>query len=356
MRRVLSALVLLGMSPAATAAPAGEPVVEALARPAIPVRHPAKAVMSGAARAGSRIVAVGERGLVVVSDDGGRGWRQAATPVSVGLTAVGFVDDRFGVAVGHGGAVLTTSDAGDSWRLRLDGRRAARIALEAAEKRRDAEATREAGRLVAEGPDKPFLDLLVLDDASVLVVGAYGLAFLSDDRGESWRSWMDRLAGAGGLHLHALRRRGDVIVIAGEQGLVMRSDDAGRSFRRVATPYNGSFFTVELPADGEILLGGLRGNVWRSRDDGGSWERMASAVPASITGSTRHPGGGGVLLASQAGFVLERGADDAWRPLNTVPLPALSQLLRLDDRRLIALSDRGILSLDLAALSREGGR
>ncbi len=353
MRPLLSSLTALGISLAATVALAREPVSEALARPAISARHPERAVLLGAAMAGSRIVAVGERGLVIVSDDDGRTWRQAPAPVSVGLTAVRFVDERFGMAVGHGGAVLTTADAGNTWQLRLDGRRAAQIALAAARTRQDARAVQESERLVAEGPDKPFLDLLVLEDASVLVVGAYGLAFRSDDRGQSWRSWMDRLGEAEGLHLYAARKRGDVIVIAGEQGLVLRSDDAGRHFERIATPYNGSFFTVELPVDGEILLAGLRGNVWRSRDDGRNWEQIWSPVSASVTGSTLQSSGG-VLLATQAGIALEQGRGDSLQAVNSVPLPALNHLLRVNERRLVALTDRGVLSLDLQALSKEG--
>lgn len=355
MRRVLLGLALLGMSLAAFAVLAGEVVAGALARPALPVRHPEKTVLVGAAMAGSRIVAVGERGIAIVSDDEGRTWRQAPTPVSVSLTAVRFADDRFGVAVGHGGAVLTTPDAGDTWALRLDGRVAARLALETARRLRDDRAIREAEGLVAEGPDKPFLDALVLDNASVLVIGAYGLAFMSDDRGHTWHSWMDRLANVGGLHLYAARKRGDVIVIAGEQGLIMRSSDAGRSFQRIHTPYKGSFFTVELPADGEILLGGLRGNVWQSRDEGGSWERVPSTMSASIVGSTLRDGRN-VLLATQAGYILERLDNGSMRAVNSVPLPALSQLLHVKDHYLIALSDRGVQPLNLQAPPKEAAR
>jgi photosystem II stability/assembly factor-like uncharacterized protein len=45
-------------------------------------------------RAGKRLVSVGERGLVLLSDDDGRSWRQARqVPVSVALTQVRFVSD-----------------------------------------------------------------------------------------------------------------------------------------------------------------------------------------------------------------------------------------------------------------------
>ncbi len=46
--------------------------------------------LSGMARAGERVIAVGQRGHILFSDDGGKHWQQAAVPVSADLTAVNF--------------------------------------------------------------------------------------------------------------------------------------------------------------------------------------------------------------------------------------------------------------------------
>jgi photosystem II stability/assembly factor-like uncharacterized protein len=336
----------------AAAAPLAAVAGEALVRPAVAAVAPQSAVMLAAASAGDRVVAVGERGLVILSDDDGKSWRQAKSPVSVTLTALRFADAKRGAAVGHGGVVLVTIDGGQTWQLRLDGREAARLARVAAEASGNAERIAAARLLVEEGADKPFLDLELKANGELMVFGAYGLAFASDDFGASWTSMMSRLDNPEGLHLNAVRARGERIVIAGERGLVLQSDDRGATFRRVDTPYDGSFFAVELPADGEILLAGLRGNVWQSHDRGQSWEQVSCPVPASITGSTLRAGGG-VLLASQAGYILEQPAGGSLRAINAAPLPALSQVLQLKDHRLIALSERGVLSLDLQALSKE---
>ncbi|MFX9023723.1 photosystem I reaction center subunit IV, partial [Acinetobacter baumannii] len=51
-------------------------------------RGPAGVLLS-VARAGERLVAVGERGTIVRSDDQGQSWQQVASPVSVSLTRVG---------------------------------------------------------------------------------------------------------------------------------------------------------------------------------------------------------------------------------------------------------------------------
>ncbi len=320
------------------------PVVEALQRPALAVKAPQRAVLLSLAQAGPRLVAVGERGIVALSDDRGASWRQAPCPVSVTLTMVRFANERQGVAVGHGGTVLTTADGGASWTLRLDGRRIARLLQDAAQ---TPQAQREAERWVADGPDKPLLDLLLWDERRLLVVGAYGLALHSADGGASWTSWMDRLPNPKGLHWYVARRQGERLLLAGEQGLIATSDDGGERFLPVSSPYAGSWFAGELRSDGELLLAGLRGNVWRSAaagpGAGSSWTPLRSPVPASITASAI-AADGSLLLASQAGVLL-KVQGDALRPLNRQPLPMPAGLLSSPEGRVFTVGLAGVQPL-----------
>ena len=311
----------------------------ALDRPALAVRAPERAVLLGAAMAGDRIVAVGERGIVVVSDDGGHRWTQSPTPTSVTLTAVRFVDARRGWAIGHGGTVLVSRDGGSSWTRQLDGRRAAQIALDAARATGDARLIADAERLVADGPDKPFLDLVV-SEKRVLVVGAYGLALASVDGGQTWTSWIGRLPNPKGLHMYVVRQRGDTLLLAGERGVVLMSHDDGQSFRRVETPYKGSFFAAELlTGSTEILLAGLRGNALRSPDGGANWSSLAAPVPVSIT-ATAVDSRGQVLAANQAGMLMSVEGERLVQVRN-VELPPLNGLLAIGNRSILALSFQG---------------
>lgn len=301
------------------------PVADALQRPALMVRAPAQAVLLGAAWAAQRIVAVGERGIVVVSDDGGQSWRQKQTPVSVSLTAVRFADAKHGVAIGHGGTVLTTADGGTSWERRLDGKQAAQLTLAAARASGDAAQVKAAERLVADGADKPFFDVVMFDAQRLLVVGAYGLAFLSEDGGARWAPWMTHLDNPKALHLYAARQRDGLLLIAGEQGLLLRSTDGGKSFQRVPSPYRGSFFTAELSVAGDMVVAGMRGNAWHSADRGDTWTQISAAGPSSLAASAL-AADGAVLLANQAGVVM-RLEGDALVPINRAPLPMPSSLL-----------------------------
>ena len=107
---------------------AGE-LPDTLSRAAIAVTRPDRSVLLGIAQAGGRLVVVGERGLIAVSDDEGKTWHQASVPVSVSLTAVSFATPKKGWALGHRGVILATSDGGESWTVQLDGLKFAEAAL-----------------------------------------------------------------------------------------------------------------------------------------------------------------------------------------------------------------------------------
>lgn len=322
------------------------PVGSALDRPAVTVLSPSRAVLLGAALVGTRWVAIGERGLVVLSDDDGHTWKQAQVPVSVTLTAVAFADDRHGFATGHGGTVLATDDRGLTWTRLLDGRTIAPLVQQAARRSADVALQKAADRMVAEGPDKPLLDLIVSSTSEVFVVGAYGLALSTTDSGKTWSLRTAGLDNPRNLHLYAVRRRGATVAIAGEQGLLLWSEDAGASFHRVAVPYQGSFFALELLGSKEIILAGMRGNVWRSADAGSSWQQLPVPSPSAITGSSRRPDGG-YVLANQAGELLT-GKGDVLALVKSPRLPPLTGVISVSGEALLALSVEGahLVSID----------
>ena len=76
----------------------------------------AQSLLLDLATAGTRMVAVGERGHVLLSDDHGATWRQAkSVPTRAMLTAVFFADNEYGWAVGHDETILNTVDGGETW-------------------------------------------------------------------------------------------------------------------------------------------------------------------------------------------------------------------------------------------------
>lgn len=85
--------------------------------PAVQAGNATQATMLAAGWAGERVVAVGDHGVVLLSDDQGRQWRQArSVPLSTPLTGVSFVDARHGWAVGHWGRSCPPPTAGNPGR------------------------------------------------------------------------------------------------------------------------------------------------------------------------------------------------------------------------------------------------
>jgi photosystem II stability/assembly factor-like uncharacterized protein len=351
--RALSRRAWLGLTAAWVARPVSAATPDrfvALGRPARPVVRPDKVVLQGAAVAGSRVVVVGERGVVALSDDGARRWRQAkCVPVSVTLTAVRFADPMNGWAVGHGGVILATRDGGDTWSLQADGRTLAQAAVRAAASRtpdpRGAALAKQAEQLVQDGPDKPLLDLHVIDARRIVVAGAYGLFAETIDGGATWTAALDRLDNAKGLHLNEIAARGEHWLLVGEQGLLLRSIDGGSRFARLASPYAGTWFAAASPAEGEWIVAGLRGQAWRSVDGGERWSRLEGAPPASFASASALPDGG-VLLANQAGQLLTSRGGSALAVVPGASLPPLSQALALPGGALLALGWAGAIRLE----------
>ncbi|MGC7404356.1 WD40/YVTN/BNR-like repeat-containing protein [Pandoraea pneumonica] len=335
---VAGAIVGLGLSAGTAAASADGPTTsntvlaampgtpDSLMRPAVQSARAANSVMLAITRTGKRIVAVGERGIAVWSDDNGNRWHQAQVPVSVSLTSVKFADDRHGWATGHGGVVLRSDDAGETWHKQLDGIGAARLMLEAARQGLPGagvdprQALSNAQRLVEEGPTKPFLDVFAFDADHAMIVGAFGLVFVTSDAGRSWHPALDRIDNPQGKHLYSMVADGDGYLIVGEQGAVFRSGDRAEHFTTLITPYAGSYFGALSTPTGSLIVYGLRGNVYTrgqvsERD---AWQRSRVDDSGSIVAGIRLSTGVLVLLDDR-GRVLR--SDDSGLTFQAAAVP-----------------------------------
>lgn len=344
MRNVLMTVWLLCALPAQASDP--------LSTPSLPSQHAEHLMSARIVLAGDRLVSVGERGTVLLSDDQGRSWRQAAVPVRVTLTSLCFATPRLGWAVGHGGVVLATKDAGETWDVQLDGRRAAEIesseAKSALARAPDDEQVqsrmREAQGLVHDGPDKPFLDAHCFDETHVLIVGAYGLAFRTADGGASWQSAIGTMDNPRRRHLYGIVQTGNTLYIAGEQGLVLRSDDGSVTFHHLDIPAKGTFFGVVTGEPGTVVVFGLRGALYRSGDSGASWSRIAMP-PAGLTAGKRLADGR-LVLADEAGHLwLSRDDGKSFTEMRIPEGAALSGLEQASGNALVLSSMAGNLRI-----------
>ena len=348
----LNAGGVAAQTPAAGDPPAtGRAERSLLTLPAVEARRAAKATLLDLARAGKRYVAVGERGIVVHSDDG-KAWTQAKVPVSVTLTGVSFPTPEQGWAVGHEGVVLQSADGGRTWTRLADGtvllpqlidwaseraEAARKLADQAkpADRAKADEALEAAENLLGDveaglkfGPSRPLLDVLFTSSTRGFVVGAYGQAFGTADGGKSWQLLAGKIGNAGASHYNAIvATPGGKLFLVGEAGTAFRSDDGGETWTRLATPYKGSLYGligVPTPKGEAVVLYGFKGRILRSEDAGATWEEIASPAKASLYGAALLDdgtvvlaGAGGTLLASKdAGRTFAPAGGAAARGLN----------------------------------------
>lgn len=212
-----------------------------------------------AAWAGTRAVTVGANGVVLLSDDRGKTYRQSKTvPLSSTLTSVSFIDAKSGWAVGHWGAILNTTDGGETWAIqRID---------------------------VAE--DRPLFSVHFFDAQRGLAVGLWSEVLLTEDGGRTWKRQEISQEGVsksdGNLFSLFAGPKGEIFATS-EKGQVLRSRDFGRTWDYLNTGYKGSLWTGVALADGTLLVGGQRGTLMRSGDGGRTWAYVPLGTKSSIT-------------------------------------------------------------------------
>jgi photosystem II stability/assembly factor-like uncharacterized protein len=313
----LAARALLACALLLPLVPCGAAPADVLDTPAATSALAARGLINGLALAGSRVVAVGQRGHIVYSDNRGEQWTQARVPLSADLVAVHFPTPRLGWAVGHDGVVLHSDDGGATWVRQLDVR-----------------------SLAGQATDPSFLDVFFLDAHTGFAVGAFNLIYHTGNGGQSWQSWSMHVENPRGLHLNAIRAVGKDLFIVGEQGLVLKLDPGQARFVAVPTPYQGSYFGVTGNA-GALIVHGLRGNAWRSVDGGASWHKIETGVSTGLTASAVDAGGA-IVLVSQSGQVLRSTDGGASFARQRYPQGPASAVLALGGKQLMVGGGRGL--------------
>ena len=350
----------LGLS-MACASPVAFALADVIETPARPTELAPENLLNDVERVGDRIVAIGERGHIIFSDDEGESWTQAEVPVSVTLTAVDFGSETHGWAVGHSGVVLHSEDAGETWALQLTGTRAAELAIESQEeaiaameerveaasddKKSDLEWALDDLYFALEnmqadldiGPVNPFLDVWFANETQGFVIGAYGMFFHTKDGGETWQDWSPKLDNPQNFHLNAIAKiGGGAMVIVGEAGQIHVSIDGGQSWERREGPYPGSLFgVIGTGRVNEILAFGLRGTLMFSSDLGKSWSMVNTGSTATLNDGVAEDSR--IVLVGNSGAVLTSGnggdtfreylRDDRQGVMSVVPISGTDLLL-----------------------------
>lgn len=336
-------------------------------------------LMLNFAKAGARLVAVGEYGHVLLSDDNGKTWRQAqAVPTKSTLTSVTFVDEKTGWAAGHDTIILHTTDGGETW-------------------------TRQNG---GGDNDDALLTIVFMDAKRGLAMGAFNFTIETNDGGTTWAkrklvaeaqaaaapaqpaapaasanpaaapsnddlqakadAEAEAKAKASGVdgayavaegddaHInHAFTGPNGMVIVAAEAGKIYRSTDAGKTFTKVQTEYPGSFWGGSFLTDGSIVVVGMRGNIWRSTDQGLTWTKSDTGkADQSIASVIQMPDGQVIAVGLSGGLLVSKDGGKTFAVKYRDDRKGLNSVIASDDGKIYIAGEAGIheVSSEIAAM------
>jgi photosystem II stability/assembly factor-like uncharacterized protein len=271
-------------------------------------------------KAGERLVAVGERGFVLVSDDAGKSWKAVGTPVVRTLTGVAFNGDQLGVAVGHGGSLVRTEDGGNTWtEVPMD-----------------------------EAYGESLLGVTALGDGKFAAYGAFGQYFDTLDGGKSWTRRMI-LSEEFENHISQVVSVDGTLWMVTEYGTIARCDSECTDFVEVPSPYPGSFFGMLVAQDGALVLFGMRGTIFRSADGGATWQKIETGTTATFN-SGRTLADGRIILVGNAGLVATSTDNGQSFKIEWSPASRGFSALVEAGGGLVVVGEAGVGMLDTSAL------
>lgn len=240
-----------------TATPTTPPVAGIWA----PVSGPSGVALFAVSAAGANgFWAVGTRGTVLRSTDGGATW----TPINAGTTAdlygVRFVSDQIGVIAGTGGTIRRTIDGGATW-------------------------TTPAG---SGGPDLGFIWFA---NATVGYLGGNGGTIRKTT--DAGATWTPQVSGVGHdiTGIHCIDASNCWATGSSDSGgAVLKTTNGGATWSRVGlnttfTPLDAVWFTSAQNGVVGADQSGGQSFLWRTTDGGNSWTRVSTDIfGPTITG------------------------------------------------------------------------
>ena len=298
--------------PAAFAAPAAAVDTDT------PIWRATHSLLLGIARAGTRLVAVGTGGNILLSDDEGQTWRIAHSATDEMLTSVVFTTSNEGWAAGQDERILHTSDGGETWKQQH----------------------------FAADSDQAMFSIISLGGAHLLATGAYNLTLETYDGGAQWKD--GKIPDTDDdYHLNCAVARGGDVLVTGE---------AGHAFIRYAgawtamkLPYDGSQFACLVGPNGSFWSFGLRGSAFKSEAGSTQWTRIQTGQPYSFFGATNLADGRMALVGANGLVMLLDPVTGKSVSLRPVTDKALSSVVEGPGGKLIVVGTDGVHLIDPAA-------
>ena len=271
-------------------------------------------LLLGADLSKDAMILVGERGTILRSTDSGKSWQRHETGVTAAITSVSFAADGLhGWVAGHGALILTTTDGGETWSEAYQG----------------------------ENREDSFLDIHVVDQNTIIAVGAYGYYVESRDAGLTWKA---RYVQDEDSHLNRITRASDgTLYLAGERGSLLASADKGLEWQPIPAPYQGSFYGILPLQNGKLLAHGLRGHIYLSDNHGEDWSPVSIDSHPLLSVSYQLPDATIILAGQSRAFLISKDGGTTFQPWTDVNITTgLAAIIQGPDGKLWGLGEAGL--------------
>ncbi|MET1255982.1 WD40/YVTN/BNR-like repeat-containing protein [Aliikangiella maris] len=274
--------------------------------------------------ASGRLITVGERGHILVSDDQGNSWQQKTVHTQALLTKLFFVNEKLGWAVGHQQTILVSRDGGESWQIQHTANDVSQPAL---------------------------FDVWFSDEQNGFAVGAYGLYLATEDGGQSWQPiYQERLADdeIGLPHFYSISydKQTRQLFMAGELGFLAKSIDKGQTWEKLTSPYHGSFFNIASLENGHLMVMGLRGHLFRSTDSGENWQPIETNTISGLQELTQLDDKQIIIVGSDGTLLISDDVGENFKLRQRSDRVHLAHALKTLDGKILLVGVEGIMPLE----------
>ena len=236
-----------------------------------------------------RVWAVGSRGLIVHSEDGGKSWNRQTSGYEGRLRGITFhADGQQGWAAGDGGTILKTVDGGKSWGRQTSGTQAWLRSITFQADGQQGWATGQGGTILktvnggkswqpqTSGTERVLLIITFQADGQQgWAAGDGGTILKTVDGGKSWdRQTSGTQVWLTSITFHADGQQGWTV---GSDGTILKTVDGGKSWQPQTSGANNAVLTsITFHADGQQgWVAGDVGTILKTVDGGKTWQAIA---------------------------------------------------------------------------------
>ena len=234
-----------------------------------------KAVFLDIATNQGDVFAVGERGIILNSKDGGESWTQLASPVDITLTSISFSSANEAWIVGHESTILHSVDGGATWSIQ---------------------------RYKPE-EEKFYMSVNFVSPQSGYVLGTDGELWVTEDGGQKWDVTILSVEEWYQNHLFAVEKVGQTALVAAERGGVFYSKNGLADWQAIPSPYEGSFFGVNEIAN-QFLIFGMSGQLYSIDPMSLDWTKVNTGTDQFLLHSVKTADGKQVIIVGRGGVIL----------------------------------------------------